>query len=730
MAAGDGRALEAETGMTTENRAAALVPRWLSHLAAVGWRVLVTVGLGIALLAIGLKLSTTIASLLVGGIAAATLSPFASRLRSRGWSGLRAAAAVTGALVLGGLGVLVLIFAALVPSITELADMVSSGLAAFRAAVAETPLGQQFADLLDRLNSAVTTYLAGQAAGIASTVATIATIVMLALFMTFFLLLDGDKAADMTLSQVSEWRRQRLMSAGQDVIEQVGGYIRGTVATAIIKAAAVFGILLLVGVPFAGPLTVITFFAGLVPYLGAFITVTIVTLVAFGQGGAQTGLLVFGLIVALLLVLKYLEPRLYGRTADIHPAVVLIALPIGATLGGLLGMIIAVPTIVFVSAILGPVLDVLGEPGERDHEATDADIPLWLERLAQWSWRGLVALALGSLFVAVAATVPLIVGPIVVAITLAATVIPAQRALERRGMTRTQASLIVALVLWVSILVVTVISVGALATQAADATDTATAIPAQGPSAESAVRAIVNAYQSGLFGTIVGVIGQLLAFAFFLALTALLSFYFLKEGDRAWDWATAKLSDWRRHEVRIAGTRAVKVLGGYMIATGVLGGFNAITGFVIMVLLGLPLALPIAVLSFLGGFIPYIGQAVTSLLAFLVALKFGTTQDVIIMGLYTIVMNVVQGSFIAPLVYGRAVSIHPAVVLLAIPAGGELAGVLGMFLAVPLLGVFAAVWRNLLVALGDRPSATTEAATEPDPAPAASPGVAVPVPET
>ena len=149
----------------------------------------------------------------------------------------------------------------------------------------------------------------------------------------------------------------------------------------------------------------------------------------------------------------------------------------------------------------------------------------------------------------------------------------------------------------------------------------------------------------------------------------------------------------------------MNILGGYMIATGVLGGFNAITGWVIMVLLGLPLALPIAVLSFLGGFIPYIGQAATSLLAFFVAVKYGTTQDVVIMGLYTIVMNVVQGSFIAPLVYGRAVSIHPAIVLLAIPAGGELAGVLGMFLAVPVVGVFAAVWRNLLTALGDQPPA-------------------------
>ena len=110
---------------------------------------------------------------------------------------------------------------------------------------------------------------------------------MLALFMTFFLLLDGDKAADMTLSQVSGWRRERLMSAGEDVIEQVGGYIRGTIATAIIKAAAVFGILILFGVPLAGPLTVVAFFAGLVPYLGAFITVIIVTLAAIAHGGPR-----------------------------------------------------------------------------------------------------------------------------------------------------------------------------------------------------------------------------------------------------------------------------------------------------------------------------------------------------------------------------------------------------------------------------------------------------------
>ena len=88
-----------------------------------------------------------------------------------------------------------------------------------------------------------------------------------------------------------------------------------------------------------------------------------------------------------------------------------------------------------------------------------------------------------------------------------------------------------------------------------------------------------------------------------------------------------------------------------------------------MTILGIPLALPLAVLSFFGGFIPYIGSVLTTGLAFLVTLALGTSQDAAIMAIYTIVFNVVQGNFVAPVVYGRAVNIHPAIVLLAIPAG-------------------------------------------------------------
>ena len=108
------------------------------------------------------------------------------------------------------------------------------------------------------------------------------------------------------------------------------------------------------------------------------------------------------------------------------------------------------------------------------------------------------------------------------------------------------------------------------------------------------------------------IIGSTLGASIFLILSALLAFYMLKDGDHAWAAATSRLSGWRRREVDIAAHESVTKLGGYMIATGSLGLFNAVTGYVIMVLLGLPLALPVAVLSFFGGFIPYIGQFITS----------------------------------------------------------------------------------------------------------------------
>jgi predicted PurR-regulated permease PerM len=66
------------------------------------------------------------------------------------------------------------------------------------------------------------------------------------------------------------------------------------------------------------------------------------------------------------------------------------------------------------------------------------------------------------------------------------------------------------------------------------------------------------------------------------------------------------------------------------------------------------------------------------------------------MAIWTVVFNIVQGNIVAPLVYSRSISLHPAVVLMATPAGAAIAGMLGMFLVVPVVGIVAATWRTVL----------------------------------
>jgi len=78
-----------------------------------------------------------------------------------------------------------------------------------------------------------------------------------------------------------------------------------------------------------------------------------------------------------------------------------------------------------------------------------------------------------------------------------------------------------------------------------------------------------------------------------------------------------------------------------------------------------------------------------------------------IMVIFTIVFNIAQGNVIQPLVFGKAVNLHPAIILLAIPAGNAVAGIMGMFLVVPVLGIVATTWRPLLQVIGLPPMAAT-----------------------
>lgn len=145
-------------------------------------------------------------------------------------------------------------------------------------------------------------------------------------------------------------------------------------------------------------------------------------------------------------------------------------------------------------------------------------------------------------------------------------------------------------------------------------------------------------------------------------------------GKRAWDTLTAY----------VRGVVVIAVIDTIGIATG-------------LVLLGVPFAFPLAVLVFFGAFFPIVGAFVSGLAAVLVALvTLGPTMALVVLGI-VIAVQQLEGNVLQPVVMGHAVPLHPVVVLLAVTAGGLLAGIAGLAFAVPIAACLSAVgneWRE------------------------------------
>lgn len=700
-----------------------LVPGWLQRLAAIGWRLLATIVLGLVLLYIAVELATVTASILIAAIVAATFAPFVLTLRNRGWSRIKAAAAVFLGAAAVIIATLVIIAIAFIPYISAALDALSTAIAALQQELAGISIPPEVGLAIEHATEGLQAWLAASASEIVGDIGAIATVAILATFLTFFFLMDGDKAWVWAMSSANTWRRDAITTAGDVALERVGGYLRGTAVIAAFDGLAVGFFLWILGVPLVAPLAVIVFFGRFIPYIGGLITTLLVVLVAYSTVGSTAAIILFVLIAILTFIQgKFLVPVIYHKTVHIHPAIALIALPAGAALAGIIGLFVAIPVVAFALAVVGALVSVLGvEPSSAI--SRNPLVPIWLDRLGQWSWRLLVTLGLFAVFVGAATQLPIVVIPLVLGIVLAATLAPLGSRLERRGWSHARAALGATLGATLGVIVIVTLTLVSLAGPVGDMVDQAVAGAGSvddsvGGNAGPLVT-LVETFGLGVVATIAGLLSTLAGLGVVLLLSVLLTFYFMRDGDSFWRDFLSRVEPGRRSHVEAAGRRAFNVLGGYMIGTGAISLFGAATQFLIMTILGIPLALPLAVLAIFGGFIPYIGSIVTTGLAFLVTVATGTPQDIAIMAVYTIVFNIVQGNFVAPIVYSRVVSLHPAVILTAIPAGNEIAGIIGMFLVVPLLGVVAAVWRTVLRVLDTEPVAVLEAsepaASAPDP---------------
>lgn len=194
-------------------------------------------------------------------------------------------------------------------------------------------------------------------------------------------------------------------------------------------------------------------------------------------------------------------------------------------------------------------------------------------------------------------------------------------------------------------------------------------------------------------------------------LALVLCFFFLKDGPKFIPWASGVVGPRAAPHVAEVSRRLWVTLSGFIRAQAAVGLVDALAIGIGLWVLGVPFALPLAVLIFFGAFIPIIGAFLTGAIAALVALVTdGVTTALIVVALIVVVQQL-EGNVLQPILVGRTLDLHAALVILAVTAGGGLAGIIGMFLAVPVLAVTVALLRYGR----ERLEATIAGGTDPPP---------------
>jgi putative heme transporter len=140
------------------------------------------------------------------------------------------------------------------------------------------------------------------------------------------------------------------------------------------------------------------------------------------------------------------------------------------------------------------------------------------------------------------------------------------------------------------------------------------------------------------------------------------------------------------------GERAWTVLSAYVRGVVAVATMDAVLIGLALIIVGVPLAVPLIVLTFLAAFFPIVGAVTAGVVAVLVTLVAKGFVAAAIIAAVIIAVQQIEGHVFYPVIVGRRLALHPVAILLALTAGGTIAGIPGAFLAVPLAAVGAAVF--------------------------------------
>lgn len=205
-----------------------------------------------------------------------------------------------------------------------------------------------------------------------------------------------------------------------------------------------------------------------------------------------------------------------------------------------------------------------------------------------------------------------------------------------------------------------------------------------------------------------------------IVLSLVMTFFFLKDGERFQAWAMRRIPREHHDAARRGARRGWQTIAGYLRGSALLGVIEGTIIGVVLLITGASLVVPVVVLTFLAAFVPFVGAVVAGVVAVAVALATAGFTPALVVAAVALAVQQLDNDLLAPYVFGKALDLHPLIILVAVAAGGTLAGLAGAFLAVP---VTACVINVTAAVRGE-----AEEDGPPPPAPGSGDGPAVTVP--
>ena len=333
---------------------------------------------------------------------------------------------------------------------------------------------------------------------------------------------------------------------------------------------------------------------------------------------------------------------------------------------------------------------------------------LWADSLGRVGIRCaqvLLVLAVAAVSVFGLLQIRLLVIPVLIALILAAAIGPFVNLLRRRGLpggAATAVAFVALLLLLAGVGTLIYFSVrsqwGDLVQQASKGLDELENFILSGPvpiDREQLNQAREGAVQFATSSQVrSGAITGLSAVTEFLAgasLMVVILFFFLKDGAKIWNFLLRPFSGEREARLRRVGKRTLEVLGGYVRGTAIVALVDTAAIGAALLIMQVPLAIPLAIIVFIGAFVPLVGATVAGILAALVALVANGPVVALIVVAVVIAVNQLEGDLLQPIVMGKSLQLHALVILMALTAGTILAGIIGAVLSVPLAAVTWAI---------------------------------------